>query len=175
MTEPFAFTCACCGKEVLGLPAFGFASPDYYDNLSEAERASRAKISSDLCVVDDEHYFIRAVCPVPIQRSEETFDWGVWVTLSEKNYQRYVETFDDADQSELGGMFGWFSNKLPGYPDTLSLETTVVPQDGNQRPLVWINETNADHPLYVDQREGITSVRVGEIYANELCDVQRSV
>ena len=165
----FRFTCACCGKAVTGVPDLAYAAPIYFDQLPEAERPSRAELSSDFCVIDATDYFIRVVCPLPIQGMDEMFMWGVWVTLSEANFRRYRDSFDDADQSELGGMFGWLSNRIPYYPDTLNLQTTVWPQDGDQRPHLWVNGTHADHPLYREQREGMSLARLGEIYAKEVC------
>jgi len=53
--------------------------------------------------------------------------------------------------------------------DTLSLQTTVVPQDDNQRPLVYINDVHADHPLYIEQRHGIPQAKLAKIYAGSLC------
>lgn len=167
--EPFTFTCPCCGKAIVGLPDLGYEAPAFYSDLPEAERAQRATLTSDLCAVDDEFFFIRALCQVPIEAAEQDFGWGVWVSLSQENYRRYKESFHDSDQSNLGAMFGWFSNRLPDYPDTLSLQTTVVPQDGNQRPLVYINDVHADHPLFVEQREGISQAKLAKIYAENLC------
>ena len=66
-------------------------------------------------------------------------------------------------------MFGWLCDRLPTYPDTLELQTLVLLQDGRQRPLVWVNRVHGSHPLYIDQREGITAERLGEIYASEIC------
>lgn len=166
----FTFTCACCGKEIDGLPDLAFKTPDYYFAMSEQERAERAEMSDDFCVIDDTDRFIRVVCQVPIIGTEERLGWGVWVSLSEENFERYRETLRDNNQSELGGMFGWFSNRLPGYPDTLNLKTTVMPQDGNQRPLLWINSDHADHPLRIEQQDGIDPERLGEIYAQTVCD-----
>jgi hypothetical protein len=94
----------------------------------------------------------------------------VWVSLSDENFQKYNDSYGDDDQSKLGGMFGWLCNRIPVYPDTLHLQSTVMPRDGNQRPMVWINDAHADHPLYIDQREGITGERLGEIYGSEICD-----
>lgn len=167
---PITFTCACCGKAITGMPDIAFDAPDYYHGVPEAERGDRAKLDSDLCVVDDEHYFIRAVCPIPITGTDEQFSWGVWVSLSSENFARYAETFDRDDQSGLGEMFGWLCNSIAGYPSTLHLQTTVVPQDGNQRPLVWINDAHADHPLYGEQRDGVGRDRLGEFYAARVCD-----
>ena len=164
------FTCACCGKEITGLPDLAFDAPLHYHGLAEVERARRARLDSDLCVIDDEDHFIRAVCPIPIIGADQYFAWGVWASLSAENFERYEATFDDGDQSELGAMFGWLSNRVPGYPDTLNLRTSVVPRDGNDRPLLWISEMHDDHPLYSEQREGISRERLGEIYASQVCE-----
>lgn len=166
--EHFAFTCPCCGKEVVGLPDVAYDFPVYYAALSEAERKTTTRITSDLCSVGDDR-FIRAVCRIPVVDSDVEFGWGVWVSLSQENFQRYVDSYEDADQSKLGTMFGWLSNKLPGYPDTLKLQTTVVPQDDNQRPLVYISDVHADHPLFIEQREGISQGKLARIYAENLC------
>ena len=61
-------------------------------------------------------------------------------------------------------MFGWLCNRLPPYPDTLEPETSALLQDGRQRPLVGVNRVHGSHPLYIDQREGITAERLGENY-----------
>ena len=167
---PFSFTCACCGRTVTELPDLAFAAPAHYDQIPEPERAGRATLGPDFCVLDAEDYFIRVVLPIPLLGTDRTFMWGVWTTLSEANFQRYVETFNDRDQSKLGGMFGWLSNRVPHYPETLSLQTTVWPQDGNQRPHLWINKAHADHPLFREQREGMSPERLGEIYAKQFCE-----
>ena len=171
MTESnVTFTCACCGKTVSGLPDLAFDAPLNYDQIPEVERAARAHLDTEFCVIDGGDRFIRAVCPIPIRGTEQHFGWGVWVSLSEDSFERYRAAFEELDQSKMGGMFGWFCNRLPFYPDTLSLQTTVMPQDGRQRPLVWVNDAHDIHPLYIDQREGITTERLGEIYASEICD-----
>ena len=50
-------------------------------------------------------------------------------------------------------MFGWFSNSLPGYPETLSLKCMLHARPGGLRPLIELEAT--DHPLSVAQRQGI--------------------
>ena len=57
--------------------------------------------------------------------------------------------------------FGWLSNSLPDYPETLSLKTSVHTRDLGLRPLIELEPT--DHPLAVEQREGITMARVRQI------------
>ena len=50
-------------------------------------------------------------------------------------------------------MFGWFSSRLPGYPDTLSLKCMVHPRDDGMRPAIELEDS--DHPLAVQQCGGI--------------------
>jgi Uncharacterized protein conserved in bacteria (DUF2199) len=58
--------------------------------------------------------------------------------------------------------FDWFSNRLKGYPDTLSLKCRAIPRDGRARPCIELEPTS--HPLAFEQREGITFERLLEIY-----------
>jgi hypothetical protein len=164
------FRCSCCGREIAGLPDLAYDAPLHYHELPAAERAERAKLSDDLCAIDGRDHFVRGVLLLPVEASDEVFAFGVWVSLSADNFRRYVATFEDPDQSKLGAMFGWFCNRIPYYPETLNLRTTVVPQDAGARPQVWISDVHADHPLYLEQQNGITRARLGEIYAGEICD-----
>lgn len=147
------FTCSICGDVHAGLPDIGFDAPMYYTALAPEERAARATLTSDLCTIDDTDFFVRAVLEIPIKGTEETFGWGAWVTLSRSHFDRYVELFDIDPPAGEGPWFGWFSNRVPGYPDTLNLKTRVHLQPHRQRPRLELEPTA--HPLAVHQREGI--------------------
>jgi hypothetical protein len=149
--------------------------PGSEDNVPNSEvSASRHFLSEDFCVLDGEHYFVRCILEIPIIGSAgQRFAYGVWSTLSEKNFRIYAETFDSGEQGELGPWFGWFSNRLKGYPDTLNLKNHVHPQHGRQRP--WIELEPTDHPLAVEQRNGITLERLLEIYALNGHDIRRAL
>lgn len=59
-------------------------------------------------------------------------------------------------------MFGWLSTALPIYPlETLSLPTLVHTRPVGLRPLVELEPS--DHPLAIEQRNGITRARVQEL------------
>lgn len=161
MAGIFSFKCSTCGEVHEGSPSFAFRAPDpYLEQTKEVQEAG--KLSSDLCRYEDEdgvHYFIRVCLEVPIHGVTEPFLWGVWVSLSEKNFARYVETYDHPDTSDC--YFGWLCNYLPYYPNTYALQTQVHPRDGNARPYIELDET--DHPLSVDFREGINIEKAQEI------------
>jgi hypothetical protein len=61
--------------------------------------------------------------------------------------------------------FGWLSTELFTYPTTtLNLKTSVHTQPVGVRPHIELEAT--DHPLAIEQREGITWERVQEIAEN---------
>lgn len=64
-------------------------------------------------------------------------------------------------RSEEPPYFGWFSSSLPVYPETLGLKVNVHTRDVGIRPLIEVEPT--DHPLAVEQREGVTAGRVTKI------------
>lgn len=147
------FTCSTCGDVHDGLPDIGFDAPIYYTAIPEEERASRATLSRDLCAIDDTDFFIRAVLEIPVKGTSDVFGWGAWVTLSKPHFDRYVELFAVDPPPGEGPWFGWFSNRVPGYPDTLNLKTRVHLRPQRQRPGIVLEPT--EHPLAVHQREGI--------------------
>jgi hypothetical protein len=57
--------------------------------------------------------------------------------------------------------FGWFSNRLPFYPETVNLRTQVRPRTGGNRPLLELEPTA--HPLAADHMSGISIGRAQAI------------
>jgi hypothetical protein len=161
--------CASCGEAHSGLFDLGCAKPDFWQGPEDylpnsTVRDSAHCLTEDFCVLDGEHYFIRCILKLPLVGAPgEHFGFGVWSTLSKKNFEKYQETFDSGEQEELGPWFGWFSNRLKGYPDTLNLKCQVHPQAGRQRP--WIELEASGHPLAQESLDGITYERLLEIYA----------
>ena len=159
----FRFQCACCGKWHEGVPGFAAAAPLFFYYIPEAERPTRCKLTSDTCIIDDEHFFIRGCIEIPVEGTDEPFIWGAWVSLSRENFAEYTSRGDDADREQLGPYFGWLSASFIGYPDAENLKTRVRPREAGVRPLIELEPT--DHPLAIEQRKGITAERVGEIFA----------
>jgi len=159
----FRFKCSACNAWHEGMPSFGTLAPHYYHGVPEAERAARCVLNDDLCIVDDEYFFVRARLNIAVEGTEEPFSWGVWVSLSEKNFDEYVEHFEVRDRSRLGPYFGWLSTGLALYPDTVNLRTQAYLRNDGHRPLVVLEPT--DHPLAIEQRDGISQTRLADIYA----------
>jgi len=135
----------------------GFDEPIYVAQMPEDERAKRVFLTTDFCVVDDTSFFVRGVLVLPVIGIEESFGWGVWSSLSQANFTRYQQHYGD-DVSDWQPMFGWLSNRLPDYPDTVNLAVSMQTSTRGQRPLLTLKP--GDHPLARDQAAGISLERV---------------
>lgn len=161
--------CSVCGEEHQGLMDFGASRPSAIPTDLRSEvpplvpGKTRNFLDSDFCVFEGKQFFIRCRLQLRIIGSAETFEFGLWSSLSERNFKLYFESFASETQGALGPWFGWLSNSLPGYPDTFCLKCQVHPQDGRMRPLLELEPT--DHPLAVQQREGITFDEILEFFA----------
>jgi len=158
------FNCSICGAEHnLDEISFGADAPMQWDLLTTAER-SRSMLSGEQCEIDSKDgrsFFIRAVLEIPIRNTNSSFTWGVWCSLSEKNYIEISEHWCDTNREQLGPYFGWLCTKLPYYPDSMFLKTMVHQRAVGLRPRVEL-EPSA-HPLSVEQRDGIEENRLREI------------
>jgi hypothetical protein len=164
------WTCAVCGAVHEATPLdWGFDAPAYWDQPRDA---AEGFLNSDLCVVrrndGQSDHFIRGVIEIPIidgeGEGEESFGIGAWVSLSEPNFKWYVD-HPEADDSDQGDpWFGWLSNSVPVYPETLNLKTTVCLRGELWRPRIQVQPS--DHPLGLDQRDGITISRAHDLSAH---------
>lgn len=117
------YTCTSCGENHEEMPAIGFTAPDPYNQLSEEERiAYQAECDSDFCIIrypDQTDRFIRAVLPIPIIGHQETLEYGVWVSVSEKSFNDYQSHFHDNPENVV--YFGMICNRCPLMKPTPSV------------------------------------------------------
>lgn len=144
-----------------GLPALGFDYPVQFLSVPEGEREARTRLTGETCVIDDTDFFVHARLEIPVSGYADTMSWGVWISLSEKNFARFEELLDEPGREREGPWFGWFCSPLPGYPDTMFLKANLHLCPVPLRPLVELEPT--DHPLAVDQRNGISAARAAEL------------
>lgn len=161
----FEFRCSECGEIHRGSPSFSYDMPVTCLTIPEEERAKRITLTSDLCAIDNDNFFIRAVLELPIIGAREPFSWGVWVSQSRESFDRYKATIG-TDQGGQGS-FGWLFVTMPGYagPSTGSefeaLACDVRWRSSNLRPLVVPHR--CDHRLYADFAQGISWQRATEL------------
>ena len=159
--QPFGFLCHTCGVWHEGVPLdFGIDLPDIA--VPDEEFDQRVWADGDFCVVDGREYFIRGCLQIPVRDGPGPLVYGVWTSLSEKSYRRARELAAGAPMAvDEPAWFGWVANALSGYPETLLLKSLVHPRPWGLRPTIQLEPT--DHPLAVEQREGITAERLVEI------------
>jgi hypothetical protein len=156
------FQCKRCGNFHSEIPLnYWFEAPIYYDEIPQEERADRAILSEDQCIIDGKHFFIAGNVEIPIKGSDKTFSYTVWVSLSEKNFRRAAALWHNQGREKEPPCFGWLSTRLPGYPDTVNIKTMVHSRPVGIRPTIELEPT--DHPLAVEQREGISRERIERI------------
>jgi hypothetical protein len=159
--QPFGFQCQTCGVWHEGVPLdFGVELPDL--GVPPDEFRNRVWTDGDFCTVDGSEFFVRGCLQIPVKSGSGPLVYGVWTSLCEQSFNRARELAAGADV--LAGeppWFGWFANSLGGYPETLLLKSLVHPRPGGLRPTIDLEPT--DHPLAVEQREGITAQRLIEI------------
>lgn len=155
------YTCGTCGAVHDTLPmSFGPHAPYPWFDVPESERADRCLLDDDLCAID-EHRFVRGRIEIPVSDGSEPFVWLAWVSLSAVNFERTVDLWEQAGRECEPPYFGWLMTALPYTPSTLGLKTHVQTRPIGKRPSIELERT--DHPLAIEQRDGITMARVREI------------
>ena len=156
---PMQYRCATCGQIHDDLPDIGSAYPFIYLPRPETERKRRAQLTTDTCVIDDTDFLIRGVIEIPIRDHADRFGFGVWVSQKRDSFLTYQ---NEPDSTEIGPFFGWLCTRIAYYPvETLALKAMVHFRGHGLRPFIELEPT--DHPLAIDQREGITLDKAWEI------------
>jgi hypothetical protein len=148
--------CGMCGEWHDELPmCFGPNEPSVWWVISEEERA-RSELTQSQCVIeanDEVSFYVRGHVQIPVRGLEVPFTWNVWASLSEQNFLRTCELWETEGRESEPPYFGWLCTHLPFYPETMYLKTHVHTSPMGLVPLIELEPT--DHPLAVDQREGI--------------------
>lgn len=160
----FSWTCHCCGQEFESLPLnIGADFPLNYYAVPEGERAGRIKHTEHFCVIDNDTFFVRGCIDVPVIGHDQPFSWGLWVSVSDKSFAAISAAWDSPDRDRSPPYFGWLNAHLSCYPDTINLKTRLHLRPSPLRPFIELEPTN--HPLAVEQRDGMTLERVAEVVA----------
>ncbi|WP_435594460.1 DUF2199 domain-containing protein [Streptomyces panacea] len=161
MVSDPGFTCSCCGQHHAEPPmSYSTMAPDVWDESCADDPDSM--LSSDQCVVGAKHYFVKGLIEIPVIGGDESFSWGVWVSLSGDNFARALQVWNRLGRESEEPYFGWLTTELALYaPSTINLRTHVHTRPVGERPLIELEPT--DHPLAVEQRSGITRERIREI------------
>jgi hypothetical protein len=157
------FTCSTCGKYHAEMPmSFGPGAPAPWYAMPENERQRRARLTPDQCIIDDQHFFVLGCIELPVQGTSDVFSWLAWVSLSRADFQRTCDLWRTKGREAERPYFGWLCSSLPGYSQTtLGLKTNVHTRPVGERPYIKLEST--EHPLSIEQRDGIPISRLQEI------------
>ena len=157
-----SYICTTCGNKHDELPlCFGSSAPALWYSIPEEERATRAELTSDQCVIDDQHFFVLGRILIPVNDGLGPFIWMAWVSLSKTNFLRSSELWETPGRESEPSYFGWLQSSLPYEQTTISLKTHLQTMPVGERPSIWLEET--DHQLAREQHNGISMARVQQI------------
>jgi hypothetical protein len=155
------FNCGTCGEEHSGLPKdYAFGLPDEVFALGYLDRYRRSRSNADLCILDEQRFFIRGVLPVPFADGDGEFVWGMWAEVTGEQHDLYLAGFHD-DLSDNPPFAARLANDVPGY-SCLRLQIDVQFRAGNDRPVFSV-PSRVDHILARERRQGISRARHHEI------------
>lgn len=164
LNSSLKFRCSKCGGEHAATNiAWHFAEPLPWLLATEEER-SQSVLTSEQCELvagGMVHHFIHALLEIPVRGRSDPLVWGVWCSQSEATYLEVAALWESDERVKTGPHFGWLCNRIPCYPDSLHLKTHVHQRAVGLRPFVELECT--DHPLAVDQRNGIELDRLQKI------------
>ena len=149
------WTCSACGEVHTGLPALAFGHPVPWEQLTDAEREA-SDLTADTCEIhwaDGDHFYVRGTFEIPIRDFDEPLEFGVWSSLSEANFARFLQLYDDPARVDEPPYPSWFGNRLPGFDDTLNLKAWVEIHDADLRPRIVLHDQ--EHPLVEAVHDGI--------------------
>jgi hypothetical protein len=156
------FACKICGERHDVLPlSYSVKAPLAAGAIPSEEMKERLVITPDECVIDGKDFYLRGRIPVPVIGLDEPFIWGVWVEVSPKSFIRANELWTVKGREQEPAFPGWLNTEIPLFGDTLNLEVMVRTQRVGERPQFTV--VDQEHPLALEQRNGITMRRVEEI------------
>lgn len=153
--------CKACGVEHEELPiCFGVEAP-WHALVPENEFSQRVELTKDQCVIDESIFFVRGHIEIPILEFPEPLSFSVWSSLSEASFLHMCERWDEADRASDAPYFGWLCSQVAVYQDSIHLRLSVQTRPPGLTPLFSLEPT--DHPLAMNQRNGISIARWHEL------------
>ena len=162
---PGSFVCATCGERHDG-PALSWSVGGPYPDRPRRKRLVRPPESGTedqlwVAFADRSRSFLRAQLLVPVADGPHEFAYVVWVEVTRNQMRRARRLWNQHGREAEPPWPVTLATRVPGYPDTDGLAATLRQRAPGIRPTVELDDP--DHPLTVEQREGITMARVAEI------------
>jgi hypothetical protein len=140
-----------------------FRRPDDVANLSAEDRERLVRENSDLCIIGNDRFFVRAILPLPVESRQVPYCIGLWVEVARDTFDRIYDLWDSEDQLAEPPFAVRVANEIPTAAGSLGLEAELQLTGPRTRPKVFLAPCN--HQLYVEQVRGIDEHRVSEFTA----------
>jgi hypothetical protein len=155
------FACTVCGQRHELPLQYSVNAPQAVLAVPPEERDQRIVMTPDQCVIDGKDFYIRGRILLPIRDVAEPFVWGVWAEISPKSFLRANEFWHTPGRENEPAFPGWLNSDIFVFGNTINLEVEIHTQPVGQRPQFTLSDLN--HPLAIEQRDGITLERAEEI------------
>jgi hypothetical protein len=149
-----------------GLPVFEIRTPFSYEAIADSEHKSRCELAANHCVIDNEWFFLYGLIKIPVHDHAGFLQLGAWVSISKESYVDWKSQSSQELIKSKPSYFGWLNISLAMYPPTLNLKTQIHIAGGNELPEIELEPT--DHPLSIEQRNGINGGRLVDLYTKIL-------
>lgn len=151
--------CAECGQEhPVHRLEIAFVRPDAVVQLDPQARKRRVQENDDLCVLDGDRFFIRALLPLSVDGWKRPYQIGLWVEVSLSAFQRVYALWDESLRGEEHTFPATVANSIPTLPQTFGLAATLT--GPSTRPSITLQPV--EHPLFGYQSRGISAHRAAE-------------
>lgn len=150
--------CRKCGLVHDEWPSLEFCHPFYYSRLSRSEQEGQAELIHDFCTIRNpsqtDHY-IRAMITQKVNDHCDTLQYAVWILLNEDCFEDYSKNYFSNDHEAV--YFGFLSNQIPGYNNTLSVRVTIYAHKGMERPEAVPHKDQTRNKFVSDFYNGISA------------------
>ena len=156
------FFCKSCNEYHDELPlALGPDAPSAWYQIPESERAQRTQLTEDQCVIDDQHFFARGRIMLLVTDADEAFTWLAWVAVSKESFLHSSAYWNIPGRENSPPSFGWLASALPYKPTTMNMSARIRTMPVGERSVIDLEES--DHPLAIEQRDGISAARLQDL------------
>lgn len=153
--------CSVCGNDhPLDALELTFRLPDDAASLLAQGHHKRVHANEDLCSIDGERFFLRAVLPLSVKAWERAYNIGLWVELGRPGFMRVCELWNESLQTQEPPFTAHLANEIPSAEGSLGAEATLHLTGPTTRPLVKVSP--AKMRLFEEQANGITAHRASE-------------
>lgn len=160
------------------LKPIGWPGPDDYQP-DEALKTDGDFLSFQYAVREGKYFCLRMILPLPIKGApQQALVLSVWCAVNKVDFEAYVANQKAGTLNDKARAPARLVNNLATYPTTVNI-MGIAAQNPQDLPLFLSamdqEGFSNDHPLFVEQRQGLTLDRLFEIYTAHGHDMRSSL